>query len=700
MSEQGALPTAESPEKFRFRYLWSILRKYLWWWLLPVLGVVFSGIGTTLFFGGNNESGNTAHIEDSKAPTTVIQQDKDGQVHITSGAYTDTPKPRFIIENPFFNPNERSLRIKAENQAAMRKEPLHIQYDGFELENAGTPLPNDFVWFVALNILLADQPKFLKDGKHEIAFRFSDHDWSEVKHIQLSTTPPRMATEIESMPDGEDQARIVGTIQPKKDISGKTIKVNLYIHHLGEPDWIELDILRKVGKAGKFSYVFATPILKIPQIPEDDPRYTQKFFVLEVIDQAGTPVRTSLKYDYFTKPGTHGFGIETPNEQADIEIVREWHEGKEGDLVAQVTFTPVTRPTAAQAQHHHDFNLRVNQFAQNLKTINTLHWSGLPPDKGRDKPLTIILRNDEQIAATYDNSYTDIQASESEEKIYEVAQRGSDGVLYKSNAVRSPFPPETFTLTVHVVPADSTIRLLGSEVLYTPGIALPIGDYLIEVIREGYQGLREKIAIVDQDVILDVDLEQIRLPRLTIKATPPDSRIRIMNIQPKYQPGMQLEPGRYNVLVEREGFQTYREWVVLGESDKIHELSLRAVYDREKIMQRVDVLGQRLDEAFNFNDSLFSKIYTADLILIKDKLISLNLKKDEKLNENDIKSLLLIESELEKILDKFPEGIKFNLDMERLNKEFQKEIEQEAEKILSTLKSPLGLQYLRQNGVR
>ena len=55
--------------------------------------------------------------------------------------------------------------------------------------------------------------------------------------------------------------------------------------------------------------------------------------------------------------------------------------------------------------------------------------------------------------------------------------------------------------------------------------------------------------------------------RLTVRATPADSSIRIMNIQPKYSPGMELKPGRYDVLVERRDHQSVRQWVVIDAAD-------------------------------------------------------------------------------------------------------------------------------------
>jgi len=61
---------------------------------------------------------------------------------------------------------------------------------------------------------------------------------------------------------------------------------------------------------------------------------------------------------------------------------------------------------------------------------------------------------------------------------------------------------------------------------------------------------------------------------LTIAATPSDARIRILNIGPAYQPGIQLEPGRYHIEASRAGYSTHTEWVELGRSDMTHGIAL------------------------------------------------------------------------------------------------------------------------------
>lgn len=55
--------------------------------------------------------------------------------------------------------------------------------------------------------------------------------------------------------------------------------------------------------------------------------------------------------------------------------------------------------------------------------------------------------------------------------------------------------------------------------------------------------------------------------RLTVNAAPADSRIRIMNIVPKYRPGIALEPGQYDIYITRPGYLSYRRWIEVNDAD-------------------------------------------------------------------------------------------------------------------------------------
>jgi WD40 repeat protein len=61
--------------------------------------------------------------------------------------------------------------------------------------------------------------------------------------------------------------------------------------------------------------------------------------------------------------------------------------------------------------------------------------------------------------------------------------------------------------------------------------------------------------------------------RLTVAPDPPDSRVSLVNFDESYSPGIGLTPGYYEVLVQRSGYEPFREWVQMNE-DKILTVAL------------------------------------------------------------------------------------------------------------------------------
>jgi hypothetical protein len=56
---------------------------------------------------------------------------------------------------------------------------------------------------------------------------------------------------------------------------------------------------------------------------------------------------------------------------------------------------------------------------------------------------------------------------------------------------------------------------------------------------------------------------------LTVNTTPSGSRVRIMNINPRYYSGIRLKSGRYDIEVSHPGYQTYRKWIRVNSDSTI-----------------------------------------------------------------------------------------------------------------------------------
>jgi len=61
---------------------------------------------------------------------------------------------------------------------------------------------------------------------------------------------------------------------------------------------------------------------------------------------------------------------------------------------------------------------------------------------------------------------------------------------------------------------------------------------------------------------------------LTVQANPRDSRIKIMNIKPRYHDGIRLKSGVYDVLIEKDGYESYRENITVSQRDVVQQVQL------------------------------------------------------------------------------------------------------------------------------
>ncbi len=64
--------------------------------------------------------------------------------------------------------------------------------------------------------------------------------------------------------------------------------------------------------------------------------------------------------------------------------------------------------------------------------------------------------------------------------------------------------------------------------------------------------------------------------KLTVNLQPAEGTIRILNIRPRYEPGMELSPGSYLIEASCEGYETRKQWVtIFGDEDVTVSLELR-----------------------------------------------------------------------------------------------------------------------------
>ena len=153
-----------------------------------------------------------------------------------------------------------------------------------------------------------------------------------------------------------------------------------------------------------------------------------------------------------------------------------------------------------------------------------------------------------------------------------------------------PDPAKTYALIVQTDPADASVRLLNSPKPYQPGIQLPPGEHELEVSRSGYATRKGKVRISDHDAAVTIALEKARY-KLTVRATPADAKIRLIDSQTTYQPGVALTPGDYEVEVAREGYVTRKMPVRIANGEVVLAVALEKTPPPPPAQYRLTVLA-------------------------------------------------------------------------------------------------------------
>jgi len=136
----------------------------------------------------------------------------------------------------------------------------------------------------------------------------------------------------------------------------------------------------------------------------------------------------------------------------------------------------------------------------------------------------------------------------------------------------------TGAIRILSTPAGAEWYLDNDYMGTTPDTALNIkpGNHTIKVTKQGSDVWQQSVQVrkgQTSELVASLN-RQVLTHALTINATPSDARIRILNIGPKYRPGIQLQPGNYHIEVSRSGYERVDAWIALGDADLVHSVTL------------------------------------------------------------------------------------------------------------------------------
>ena len=113
-------------------------------------------------------------------------------------------------------------------------------------------------------------------------------------------------------------------------------------------------------------------------------------------------------------------------------------------------------------------------------------------------------------------------------------------------------------LFVQTEPAGATVRILNIKPVFHQGIELKQGEYLLDAQLNGHQTVSQTVRLApgeERKITLNLP-KAVPTGRLFVEATPPEAKIRILNIRPKFEQGLKLEKGEYTIDAQLDGYRT------------------------------------------------------------------------------------------------------------------------------------------------
>ncbi len=91
----------------------------------------------------------------------------------------------------------------------------------------------------------------------------------------------------------------------------------------------------------------------------------------------------------------------------------------------------------------------------------------------------------------------------------------------------------------------------------------------LNVKEKFHYGKIKNEALAEGDFVFVLKKTQLNKGRLFIETNPKESEIKILNIQPPFVQGMLLDPGKYHLLISKEEYSPWEDWITIEiENDK------------------------------------------------------------------------------------------------------------------------------------
>jgi hypothetical protein len=409
---------------------------------------------------------------------------------LSGGIYHSIPY-NFSIPNKCLR-SDAVVVIQSENWKANQNKFLNVEFDGFKFPKSGKPTKKDQwgnqIWQFKISDL--NPPEICeKDGVHKLRLGFSGKGYSkECYQVYFDTKPLIVDATLLDMKDSNTRV-LKGVAATESQLKENTISVDVIFYHEGPTTVYNIPVKCVDDPNTQLVYYeFETAFQGFPEISEDDPRYKQPFFELNITDKAGNKYVQEQSYAQFVAAGA----LRIAAGNANIRLNKFHPEGSD-DLAAHLTYMPEN-----QSNKPPNLQLKVRSIA---KDIRTLEWTA--DNIQQSTPHTLIFRNDKRLAKTAANKYTDTEVLDSETVSYKVVQEDSSGRTYTSNVEKvAVIMDKTFILTVRSNVFNDMVfidnKKYGSTRLDIP---LTEGSYALRVVKEGWFSFEKNIDLKENTTV-------------------------------------------------------------------------------------------------------------------------------------------------------------------------------------------------------
>lgn len=343
-----------------------------------------------------------------------------------SHAASRNQQAEFSVRNPVARPDS-CIVIRAQNQAARRRLPLQIEYDGVLLQRLAPPLPDanhDFHWqFRPRDFNL--KPAALREGKHSLRVGFPGQPLSEPLNIVWHTQPPQLWAEIVK-PFGSSKTAITGRVASNIP-AANPVAVHLLF---GLPEAtlrVSLPVRQVTADSAGFAvFAFRMIIHGLPASLSGEIDFNQPFFALFASDIAGNVFFQQETFAWFAAPGQKRLGhrpmltaeprLALPAQPRRREITLDFRP------VPPFLHPNFSDPVAVQ--------LRARQRSPQSTELSWIRQNHVSPQE----PLaSVVWRMEEPLAICFTNKYLDEEPSPLENRCYRIQQIGRTGENWGSH---------------------------------------------------------------------------------------------------------------------------------------------------------------------------------------------------------------------------------------------------------------------------